>query len=334
MGGFVSISAGSVGSGAANASYITRSSAAEEGEEVYHNAPDDVREAETWEEMRIRFRSWADQVEAEEKIRHGNRAGQPRTHYRGVLSYEEKIPTEAVREDVQEFLEREFPEAQAVAVVHQDTDQSHAHIWMSARQIDEKKVHISNQDLKDLHATVDEIYERRMEVQSRNAQKYEETREFKRKYAELREQGASAKELKEWAEANRPERATPPGPSVYRERDRRPAVDDLAKRADGIEEREFQALSELADRAEKHIDQRGAYERDQGGSERAEREASEGHSQAGPGEREAPGSGQGQPGEEGGRGGQESGGERSDGGEQRDDREKGGRSGRDYGRGR
>lgn len=329
MGGYASISAGSVGSGAANAGYITRPSAAEEGDELYHNAPKDVERAETWEEARIRLRSWADQVEAEEKARHGNRAGQPRTHYRGVLSYEDKIDSAAARADAREFLEEEFPDAQAVAVVHQDTEHTHVHIWMSARKLDDKKVHIDNQDLKDLHQTFDEIYERRMQVPSRNAEKVEETRQFKREYAELREQGASAHELKQWAEAHRPERATPPGPSVYRERDRRPAVDDLAQRADEIEEQEVRALSEVAERAQQHIDQRGTYERDERGSERAEREAGESRASAGRGEQQADRPGTGQSGEESGGGGQDPSGGRAEGGGQRSDSASGSKSGRD-----
>lgn len=220
MGGVVQITPHG-GGGAANANYVTRRSAAEEGEAVYHNAPEDVESAQSWEETRIRLRSWAEQTKTEERARHGNRAGQARTHYRMVLSYEEEIETEAAREDAKEFLEEEFEEAQAVGVVHQDTPQTHVHIWMSARKLDGKKVHINRKDLKDLHASFDRIYEERMNVRSRNAAKIEETRRFKRAYAELEAQGASATELKQWAEANRPDRADPPGPEVYRAREER-----------------------------------------------------------------------------------------------------------------
>ena len=303
-GAFAKIEPGSVGSGAKNASYITRESAAD-GNLGYHNAPDDVRAADTWEETRIRLRSWADQVEAEEKARHGNRVGQPRTHYRAVLSYEDEISTRAARQDAEEWLEEAFPDARAVAAVHQDTDHTHVHIWMSARKIDDSKVHISNSDLKEVNRSWDRIYEDRMQTPGRIAEKMEETAEFKRRYAELREQGASARELKQWAEAHRPERATPPGPGVYRERDRRPAVDDLAQRADEVEEQKVRALSEVAERAQQRIDQRGAYERDEGGSERAEREVGEGHSPAGRGEQQAHRSGEGQSGESPSRGSSE-----------------------------
>ena len=324
-GAFAKIEAGSVGSGAKNASYITRESA-QDGDLVYHNAPQDLRVAETPEETRIRLRSWADQVEAEEKARHGGRAGQPRTHYRAVLSYEDEVGTREVRQDAREWLREAFPEARAVAAVHQDTDHTHVHIWMSARKMDERKVHISNSDLKEINRSWDRIYEERMQTPGRIAQKMEETRQFKRRYAELREQGASARELKQWAEAHRPDRADPPGPEVYRERDRRPAVDDLAQRADEIEEQKVRALSEVAERADQHIDQRGAYERDERGFEGAEREASEGREAAGRGKQPASRSGKGQSGETDGRGGQGSSSESRDG-------KGGGESGRESERG-
>ena len=292
-GAFAKIEAGSVGSAAKNASYITRESA-QDGDLVYHNAPEDVEQAETHEETRVRLRSWADLVEAEEKARHGNRTGQPRTHYRAVLSYEDEIGTEQARADAEEWLEEAFPEAEAVAAVHQDTDHTHVHIWMSARKMDGSKVHISNSDLKEINRSWDQVYERRMQKPGRIAEKMEETRQFKRRYAELREQGASPAELKEWAEAHRPERATPPGPSVYRQRDRRPAVDDLAQLDDKIEEKEVQALSKVAERARQHINQRD-HERHEGRSERAEREVGEGRAEARPGKQEASRPGEGQP---------------------------------------
>lgn len=254
MGAHFQISPGPVGGGAANASYITRTAAAEEGDEVYHNAPESVENARDWREMKINFRAWAEQVKAEEVSAHGNRKGQPRTHYRMVISYEEKIPTEAVQEDVQEFLEEEFPDARAVGVVHQDTEKSHAHIWMSARKLDGKKVQIGDGDLQTMHATMDEIYERRMDVQSRNAEKIEETSKFKREYAKKRARGASEEELRQWAEANRPNRATPPDPEVYRERERRlEAQQEAVAGAGRRPKRSFDKLKEKRKRLEEAV---------------------------------------------------------------------------------
>jgi hypothetical protein len=321
MGGFAQISAGSVGSGAANAGYITRPAAAEEEDELYHNAPKDVEEAETWEDTRIRLRSWAEQVEAEEKARHGNRVGQPRTHYRGILSYEDKIETEAARADAQEFLEKEFPDAQAVAVVHQDTEHTHVHIWMSARKLDGKKVHIDNQDIKDLHETFDEIYERRMQVPSRNAEKVEETRQFKREYAKrwhqahektgqlFREGVDTGKRLrvwrkfKKWKERNRPDRADPPGPEVYRKREERQYGKEIGDEVEARAEAraDEQRAEEISEQKEVIEDLRQRHEqrernrhgsRHEGGASRDQRGADRDAPAARPGERRADGAGE------------------------------------------
>ena len=343
MGGFVKITPKGE-AGPQNANYITRPSAAEQGEVAYHNAPEDVEAAETWEETRVRLRSWAEQVKMEERARHGNRAGRARTHYRAVISYEEKIEAEAAREDAEKWLEEEFPEAQAVGIVHQDTDQTHVHIWMSARKLDGKKVHISNREMKELHATFDSIYERRMGVRSRNAEKIEETRRFKRRYAELREQGADATELKRWAEANRPDRADPPGPEVYRERDKRRLGQGTLKEARRDREpREHQAevsverekrsaerkkkavqrKRERLERVEQEVggSQSGqshepgqSHGRNEGGSSGSEPRARGGAREAEPGEREAEGAGLGER-DRGGQGGDQ----RREGGDDRGD---------------
>ena len=343
MGGFVKITPKGE-AGPQNANYITRPSAAEQGEVAYHNAPEDVEAAETWEETRVRLRSWAEQVKMEERARHGNRAGRARTHYRAVISYEEKIEAEAAREDAEKWLEEEFPEARAVGIVHQDTDQTHVHIWMSARKLDGKKVHISNREMKELHATFDSIYERRMGVRSRNAEKIEETRRFKRRYAELREQGADATELKRWAEANRPDRADPPGPEVYRERDKRrlgqgtlrEARRDREPREHQAEvsverekrsaERKKKAVQRKRERLERVEQEAGgsqsgqshepgqSHGRNEGGSSGSEPRARGGAREAEPGEREAEGAGLGER-DRGGQGGDQ----RREGGDDRGD---------------
>lgn len=302
MGAHFQISPGPVGGGPDNASYITRSQAAGEGSEVYHNAPESVEQAESWRETKIRFRSWAERVKVEEVARHGNRAGQARTHYRGLISYEETIETGAAKEDAREFLEEEFPKAQAVAVVHQDTDNTHVHIWISARKLNGKKVHIANGDLEEMHARMDEIYERRMEVPSQNAEKVRETKAFKRRAAAIKKMGIRKKELEEWAEANRPERATPPGPPVYREREERLRGQGLAdgaeKRVERSQRREWEQAQDLISDAQNRVEE--SYERKQGrpegaepGAYRSDAAAQRGERPAGLGEQEAAGESEG-----------------------------------------
>ena len=289
--------AGAVGSGPGNAGYITRSSAVaeDEGERLStHNVPDDVKSGsdETWEQQRIRLRTWAEQVKQEEKARHGNRSGQPRTHYRTVLSYEGKIPAYQAQQDAQEFLEEAFPDAKAFSVVHQDTDHTHVHIWMSARKVDGKKIHIGKGDIQEINRTWDEIYQRRAyrkeEVQFGGdlVRKMREAQDFKRKYAQLRDQGASEAELEQWAKENRPKRAIPPGPQVYRERDLRHGVETVAQRAEAeqIEDRLHEDRSAVIEQVEKNLEERHGTRHDRG-SEGAEREANPDRQATGPGER-------------------------------------------------
>lgn len=220
---YLSVKAGPVGKGPSNIAYITRESS--EGEEgtMFYQVRSHVEEAETWEETRVRLQSWAERVKDEEIARHGNRRGEPRTHYRGIISYERDVgvSNEELLEDAERLLKEEFPKSRAVATVHRDTDHLHVHIWMSARQTDESKVHIDRSDLKQMHETMDRIYEERTRRESRVAEKVEETWDFRQKLSELKEQGASQEELKRWAEEHRPEREAPPSPETYREREER-----------------------------------------------------------------------------------------------------------------
>lgn len=220
---YLSVKAGPVGKGPSNIAYITRESS--EGEEgtMFYQVRSHVGGAETWEETRVRLQSWAERVKDEEIARHGNRRGEPRTHYRGIISYEKDVgvSNEELLEDAERFLKEEFPKSRAVATVHRDTDHLHVHIWMSARQTDESKVHIDRSDLKQMHETMDRIYEERTRRESRVAEKVEETWDFRQKLSELKKQGASQEELKRWAQEHRPEREAPPSPETYREREER-----------------------------------------------------------------------------------------------------------------
>jgi hypothetical protein len=43
----------------------------------------------------------------------------------------------------EEWLQREFPRGRAFTVVHRDTEQTHIHIWIDARQVDGKKIQLA-----------------------------------------------------------------------------------------------------------------------------------------------------------------------------------------------
>jgi hypothetical protein len=298
MGGAViTFESGNPGAGAANAKYITRSQAADRGSLTFHNQPEgtetphDHTTRAGWQDQRMRLETWAQMRQEEEISRHGNRAGDPRTHYRTVLSFEEKISSERAVDAAQEWLEEEFPDARAFAVAHQDTEHTHVHVWMSARKTDGSKINVSASDFRSLTSEWDRIYAETMDREAKLKEKMEETREFKREYAKMKEEGASPYELGRWTVRNRPERATPPSPEVYRQRDERRAGKDVADQAEEmvetIKESRHEQIETLADKIESQIDQRGAHEREQAGSRTAEPEARSHSTGAREGERKA-----------------------------------------------
>lgn len=305
MGGAViTFESGNPSAASANAGYITRDQAADRESLTFHNQPEgtetphDHTTRAGWQDQKMRLETWAQMRQEEEITKHGNRAGDPRTHYRTVLSFEEKISSKRAVDAAQDWLESEFPDARAFAVAHQDTDNTHVHVWMSARKTDGSKINVSASDFRSLTSEWDRIYAETMDREAKLREKMEETRQFKRKYAEMKEEGASTYELARWAVRNRPERADPPSPEVYRQRDERRAGKAIADRAEEIVETtkddRHDQIETLADQIESRIDQRGAHEREQAGSRTAER-TTRGHSEgAREGKREAEQPGQSQ----------------------------------------
>ena len=236
---YINIQSGTPGAAAANMEYITRESA-RDGEPVLHNAPAYVEEVgdqhtlEGWQAQRAQLKAWAEARQEEEIARHGNRKGEPRTHYRVVMSYEDEIPTEAAQEDVRGWLEEEFPESRAAAVVHQDTQRTHVHVWMSARLRTGKKVDISPQDFRSLTSEWSQIYERRMEQRrildidrETLEEKIQHTREAKAKMGRKVMNGTSPAMAELSVDFG--DRTQPAGPEVYRERDRKHVGMDLVR---------------------------------------------------------------------------------------------------------
>jgi hypothetical protein len=263
MGGaFIDFGSGNPSAAAENATYITRQ-AADKDSLFFHNEPENIRSPHDhttragWQDQRMRLRTWAQMRQEEEISRHGNRAGNPRTHYRTVLSFEEKISSERAVGAAQEWLEKEFPDARAFAVVHQDTDNTHVHVWMSARKTDGSKINVSASDFRSLTSEWDRIYSETMERRGKLKKKMEETREFKREYARRRAAGASKEELKRWAQENRPYRSSPPPPRVYRKRDDRAAgkivAEDAKESLDKIVEKDKKDIESVINTAKNTI---------------------------------------------------------------------------------
>jgi hypothetical protein len=193
MGGiFCQINVGRSEYGAANARYITRETATfGDSQALYlHNYPGFISTGD-YKEVRkkvVEYNRQKEQFELAQK-----RRGRPgiRTHYRCKLSFEGKIETEIARKMAQEYLEDSFPLARAVAVVHQDTDNTHVHINIQSRQVDGLKIQLNDKQYKTLDNSWARVYGREFgEDKAReHLTKKRETEEWKREYMEARARG-------------------------------------------------------------------------------------------------------------------------------------------------
>lgn len=171
------------GASGKHASYITRDGACDSIS--FHNL--DELQGDNEFENKVNAISYAYNREEEELEQNGN----GRTHYRMILSWEGKEDSDKAREMTHEYLQENFKDSRAVVAVHQDTDQTHAHIWIDARQTDERKLHIQTRDYKKLDERWTQQYDRAYgtEYAKDYAAKKEQTRQWKRDRAAERQQG-------------------------------------------------------------------------------------------------------------------------------------------------
>lgn len=155
---------GRVGASAANVSYISRAGAALDREGrcgfVSQGMPEEIAKAKTFDELRESAVSFAEVRERLETK--GREAARGRTHYRAVVSFEMRMETERAAVLVAEWLKEAFPEARAMAFVHQNTEHTHAHVWIDARKPDGRKLHFSRQEYRRLDEAWNRIYSREM----------------------------------------------------------------------------------------------------------------------------------------------------------------------------
>jgi hypothetical protein len=181
-GTFFRFKAGAVGASAAHVRYVTRERAVLDREKgvLCYNLPDDVREAHSYEELRDNLGAWAEEREARElEVHRGSR--EPRTHYRALMSYERDVSTEKALGMAREWLDRELPQARAFATVHRDTEHTHVHVWIDARQADGRKVHLSRDRHRALDQSWNRIYARELGRDPlEHERKKDHTREAKR----------------------------------------------------------------------------------------------------------------------------------------------------------
>ena len=201
---------GGQGKSAAHMQYISRSSAVLDREDglLMHNMPGHFSGASDYRELKERLVSYAWAREEDEIARHKS-AGASRTHYRCMVSFERNVETEKAKELTKEWLEKSFPQGRACAFVHRDTKHTHVHMWIDARQTDDRKINLKGQHYRTLDEKWNKIYAREMGRDER------EHLEKKREHAIDR----AARARKEEREA--PARAPRPGRKQYRAREER-----------------------------------------------------------------------------------------------------------------
>lgn len=175
---------GSKGASGMHVGYITRERAVLDRQAGlhFHNMPEKVQEARDYPELRANVEAYAAAREDTELAAHHSR-GEARTHYRAMFSFERDVSTEKALEMAGEWMRREFPQGRGFAVVHRDTKHTHVHVWLDARQVDGRKVQLSERQFKNLDSAWNRIYSREM---GRDPHEYElkkeQTREAKRQH--------------------------------------------------------------------------------------------------------------------------------------------------------
>ncbi len=135
---------------------------------------------------------------------------QIRTHYRLIASWKGKETSEKAIEEAKIYLQEQFPKARAIIAIHQDTADTHAHIWIDARQTDGKKIHLKEKVFETLDEKWTEQYDRTYGTNF--APEYKalkvETKEWKKKMYEWRKAKREKAEGAELApEPIKPQRA-------------------------------------------------------------------------------------------------------------------------------
>lgn len=232
MGGiYFRITAGRAGASGANMRYITRETATEGNHRaiISQNYPDYVLEGDSYREQRQNISLYAEQKEEDEFNRARKGKGEPTTHYRIVISFEDKIETEKAHSMGKEYLEKQFPNTRAIGAVHQDTNHTHIHFHIQSRDTNNKLLRFSPYQWKETDKEWNKIYSREFgrEKEQQHLNKKAETREWK-------------KSLAKGEEREKPKRVNTINKEIYRERDRRNAgFYELNKERDGRDKPSF-----------------------------------------------------------------------------------------------
>src|SRR5919202_951360 len=157
---FVRFAVGRAGTSGAHARYITRPPATgrDPAALLTQHFPDEVREAPDYGELRDQLEEYCAQQEAHERERPRRGGGETRTHYRVIVSFEGHVETAQARAMAADYLARTFPDARALAAVHQDTEHTHVHIHLQTRDIHDRKLHFAGRSYPQLHQAWEAVY--------------------------------------------------------------------------------------------------------------------------------------------------------------------------------
>jgi len=215
-----------------NVDYIMRDSACEDVS--FHNLEE--LESENQYENKVNARSYVYNREEEEK---------GRTHYRVTLSWDREEETEKAREMTHEFLQENFKDARAVVAIHQDTEHTHAHVWVDARQENGKKIHSEKNHINELSRSWQNQYDR--QYQTSYEKEFAAKREESRQYREDRHNGK---------ESEKPGRAQMTS-EQFREKDQRDAgvkTNVIDQERTGNNQRPFEVRNSNVKEAEQTVD--------------------------------------------------------------------------------
>ena len=129
------LSVGVRGAGAALADYITDEEAS--ADISFFNL--DELKADTKFEARTNAIAYVKTREKTEMLKRSN----GRTHYCLILSWTGKEETEKAVKESHKFMRNALPKTKAIVSVHQNTDNTHSHILIDARQTDNKKIRLT-----------------------------------------------------------------------------------------------------------------------------------------------------------------------------------------------
>jgi hypothetical protein len=188
---------------AANINYITRQNASGADDHAINLHNLDQLKGEDYRETTTNLKAFAEMRLNDEATRTKRGAGEPRTHYRAILSFDRQENTIKAGELAKEWLKENFPDARACAVVHQNTKNTHLHIWVDSRKLDDRKIHVDNKTFKNLDKSWAQIYAREYgeHYLKDHIDKKQESKKFKQEYRKAKAEG----------------RATPPAPPRQRQ---------------------------------------------------------------------------------------------------------------------